>query len=59
MGLLTPCIVPRGGFLYRMIVPGRVFAPFRSCPGGGGGGRMVTDETDTCISINCSNPKNS
>ena len=44
MGLLTPCIVARGGFLYRMIVPGgRVFAPFKSCPGGlsqgwGGGG---------------------
>ena len=31
-----------------MIVPGggRVFAPFKSCPGGGG---MVLDEIDTCI----------
>ena len=35
MGLLTPCIVPREG---------RVFAPFKSCPGG-----MVMDEIDTCI----------
>ena len=42
---MTPCIVPRGGFLYRMIVQGgKVFAPFKSCPGG-----MVMDEIDTCI----------
>ena len=43
VGLLTSCFVPRGGFLYTMIVPGRVFAPFKSCPEGlsrgGGGGR--------------------
>ena len=31
---MTPCSVPRGGFLYTIIVPGRVFAPFKSCPGG-------------------------
>ena len=57
MGLLTPCIVSRGGLLYKIIVPGRrVFAPFKSCSGGlsqwvggGGGGRMVMDEIDTCI----------
>ena len=45
VGLLTPCSVPRGGFLYKIIVPGgRVFAPFKSYPGG-----MVMDEIDTCI----------
>ena len=50
MGLLTPCSVPRGGSLYTMTVPGgRVFAPFKSCPGG-----MVMDEIDTCIIRNCS-----
>ena len=32
-----------------MIVSGeRVFAPFKSCPGGGGGG-LVLDETDSHI----------
>ena len=45
MGLLTPCIVPRGGFLYRMIVPGGGFLLRSSrVPGG-----MVMDEIDTCI----------
>ena len=49
MGLLTPCIVPRGGLLYRKIVPGGGFLLLSSrvpgaCPGG-----MVMDETDTCI----------
>ena len=34
VGFLTPCFVPRGEFLYTMFVPGRVFAPFKSCPGG-------------------------
>ena len=49
MGHLTPCSVPRGGFLYTMIVlGGRVFAPFKSCPGVCPGG-MVLDEIDTCI----------
>ena len=51
-GLLTPCFVPRGGFLYITIVPrGRVFVPFKSCPGSlsQGGGGMVLDEIDTCI----------
>ena len=46
MGLLTPFSVPRGGFLYTVIVPGRVFAPFKLCPGG-----MVMDEIDTCITL--------
>ena len=52
MGLLTPCSVPRGGFLYTIIVPGGGFllpssrVP-RVCRGGGGG--MVMDEIDTCI----------
>ena len=53
MGLLTPCIVPRGGFLYRMIVPGGGFLlPSSRVPGvcPGGGGVMVMDEIDTCIS---------
>ena len=44
---MTPCSVPRGGFLYTMIVPGKSFAPFKSCPGGGG--VMVLDGIDTCI----------
>ena len=43
MGLLTPCLVPRGGFLYTMIVQGGGFLPPSSrvprvCRGGGGGG---------------------
>ena len=30
VGLLAPCSVPMGGFLYTIIVPGgRVFAPFK------------------------------
>ena len=45
MGLLTPCFVPRRGFLYTVSVPERrVFAPFKSCAGG-----MVLDEINTCI----------
>ena len=35
-----------------MIVPGKGFAPFKSCPGDlsrGGGVAMVLDEIDTCI----------
>ena len=46
MGLLTPCSVPRGGFLYKMIVPGGgSLLPSGRVPGGG----MVMDEIDTCI----------
>ena len=42
VGLLTPCSVPRGAFLYTMIAPGEGFAPFKLCTrglsrGGGGG----------------------
>ena len=40
VGLLTPCSVPRGAFLYTMIAPGRAFAPFKLCTRGlswGGG----------------------
>ena len=49
VGLLTPCSVTRGGFLYTMIVPGGGFLLPSSrvpgvCPGGG-------DEIDTCISF--------
>ena len=45
VGLLTPCSVPRGGFLYTMIVPGGGFLlPLSRVPGG-----MVMDETDTSI----------
>ena len=49
MGLLTHCFVPRGGFLYTVIVPGGSFLPPSSrvpavCPGG-----MVLDEIDSCI----------
>ena len=55
MGFLTPCFVPSGGFFVHNDCPeGRVFAPFKSCTGGlsregGGRGRMVLDEIDTCI----------
>ena len=50
-GALTPCFVSRGGFLYDC-GEGRVFAPFRSYPGGlfwGRGRGVVLDEIDTCI----------
>ena len=51
MGLLNPCSVPRGGFLYTMIVPGGEFLLPSSrvsgvCPEGEG---VVLDEIDTCI----------
>ena len=50
MGLLTPCFVPRGGFLYTM--GERVLLPSSRvpgvCPRGGG---MVLDEIDTCITF--------
>ena len=50
MGILTPCFIPRGGFLYTIIVPGGGFLPPLGCvprvfPGGG----MVLDEIDICI----------
>ena len=49
MGLLTPCFVPRGGFLYTVIVPGGGFLlPSSLVPGGCPEG-MVLDELDTCI----------
>ena len=43
MGLLTPCFVPRGGFLYTMIVTGEGFCSPSSrvpgvCPRGDGFG---------------------
>ena len=50
MGLLTPCFVPRGGFLYTMTVPGGggfLLPSSRApeiCPGG-----VVLDEIDTYI----------
>ena len=57
MGLLTPCSVPRGGFLYTMIAlrgefllsSSRVCVCVCVCWGGGRGGGMVMDEIDTCI----------
>ena len=49
MGLLTPCSVLRGGFLYTMIVPGGGFLLPSSRVGGGGG--VVLDEIDTCIIV--------
>ena len=48
MGLLTPCTVPRGGFLYRMIVPVGGFCPGGVCLGG-----IVMDKIDTCIIQPC------
>ena len=45
MGLLTPCSVPRGGFLYTMIVPGGGFLFLSNgVPGG-----IVLDEINTSI----------
>ena len=43
VGLLPPCFVPRGGFLFTMIVPGGGSLPPSSrvsmvCPGGGWNG---------------------
>ena len=52
MGLLTPCFVPRGGFLYTLLVPrGGFLLPSSRVPEVclGGGGGMVLDEIDTCI----------
>ena len=52
MGLLTPCIVPRGGFLYRMIVPGEGFCSLQVVSlGFVQGGGMGMDEIDTCITV--------
>ena len=45
VGLLTLCFVLRGGFLYRMIVPGEGFCSLQVVSQGG----VVMDETDTCI----------
>ena len=53
VGLLTLCSLPRGGFLYTIIVPGggKFLLPSSCvlgvCPGRG----MVMDEIDTCISF--------
>ena len=50
MGLLTPCLVPRGEFLYSMIVPEEGFLLPSSCvPGVCPGAGMVLDEIDACI----------
>ena len=48
MGLLTPCLVPRGGVLYTMIVLGDGFCPLRVVSRG-----IILDETDSCISRRC------
>ena len=51
MELLTPFSVPRGGFLYTMVVPwGESLLPSSRVPGVCHGEGMVIDETDTCIS---------
>ena len=50
MGFLTPCSVPRGGFLYTMIVTKAGFLlPSTRVPLVCRGG-LVLDEIDTCIS---------
>ena len=47
VGLLIPCFVPKGGFLYTMIFSGGEFLlPSSRVPGG-----MVMDEIDTCITL--------
>ena len=48
-GFLTPCSVPRGGFLYTLIVPGGGFLLPSSCVLGACPRGMVLDEIDTCI----------
>ena len=53
MGLLTPCSVPRGGLLCTTIVPrGEGFCSLQVVSRGfvSGGGGVVLDEIDTCIS---------
>ena len=47
MGLLAPCSVPRGGFLFTMIVLRGGFLLPVVFPGRG----MVLDEIDTCITV--------
>ena len=49
MGLLTLCSVPRGRFLYTLIVSGGEFLLPSSRVPGVCLGRMVMDEIDTCI----------
>ena len=50
MVLLTPCVVPKGGFLFTMIVLlGGFLLPSTRVPGVCPVGRMVLDEIDTCI----------
>ena len=49
VGLLTPCSVPRGAFLYTMIATGDSFAPFKLCTRGLSRRGVVKDEIDTCI----------
>ena len=44
VGLLTPCSVLRGAFLYTMIVPGEGFCSLQVVSRG-----VVMDEIDTCI----------
>ena len=48
VGLLTPCFVLRGGFLYTIIVPGGVCS-IQFVSQGFVPGAMVMDEIDTCI----------
>ena len=49
-GLLTPCSIPRGGFLYTMIIPGGGFLlPSSGVPGVCPWRGMVMDEIDTYI----------
>ena len=46
-GFWLPVLSQGEGFCTQWLSGGRVFAPFKSCPGG-----MVLDEIDTCIT-NC------
>ena len=48
VGLLTPCSVPMGAFLYTMIVPGEGFCSLQVCTRDLSR-RGVMDEIDTCI----------
>ena len=53
MGPLNSLFCPEGGFLYTMIVPGEGFCPLRVVLWGfvWGGGGMVLDEIDSCVSF--------
>ena len=51
VGLMTPCSVARGGFLYTIVVPGEGFCSLQVMSWGFVPGGVVMDEIDTCITV--------